>query len=295
MRAGIIAEWGAQATTLLQRASYPADMRHLTWFLIIPLLLPSLSAAQDQTSSCDFNRPQHCAVDVLHDQAGIWTSPTHIKGHDLVWIVPFVAATGIAIHFDTRAMRQLGSDPGTISTAKSISNWGAIYVPLGTVGLGYLVGVEKHDNHLRRTAMLAGEAIADALILDEGLKYLTNRERPDMGDGKGEFWAHGFSGYQNGRSFPSGHSIMAWSFAHVIADEYPHWWTSLAVYGMATSVSVTRVVGRQHWPSDVIVGSTFGYLVGGYVYRHHDPQARHAFEITPAMGPGPAGVTLSIR
>ncbi len=270
-------------------------MRRLSWLLIILPLLSSAGIAQDQTSSCDFNRPQHCAVDVLHDQAGIWTSPTRIKGHDLLWIVPFVAATGIAIHYDARAMRQLGSDPNTISTAKSISNWGAIYVPLGTIGIGYLAGVERHDSHLRRTAILAGEAVADALILDEGLKYLTNRERPDVGEGNGEFWAHGFTGYRNGRSFPSGHAIMAWSFAHVIADEYPHWWTSLAVYSLAGSVAVTRVVGRQHFPSDVIVGSTFGYLVGGYVYRHHDPQARHAINLSPVVGSGTVGLTLSIH
>lgn len=270
-------------------------MRRSGWLLITLLLLSSAGAAQDQTASCDFSRPQHCAIDVLHDQAGIWTSPAHIKSHDLVWIVPFVAVTGVAMHYDVRAMQQLGSNPNTISTARSISNWGAIYVPLGTVGIGYLVGVKKHDDHLRRTAMLAGEAIGDALILDEGLKYLTNRERPDVGEGNGEFWAHGFTGYHNGRSFPSGHAIMAWSFARVIADEYPHWWTRLGVYGLATTVAVTRVIGRQHFPSDVIVGSTFGYLVGGYVYRHHDPQARRSWKLSPAVGPGTAGLTLSLQ
>lgn len=270
-------------------------MPRLASFVLTVVLLSSACVAQEETSSCDFRQPLHCVVDVAHDQVGIWTSPAHIKGHDLLWLVPFVAATGVAIHYDARAMRQLGSDPNTISTAKSVSNWGAIYIPLGTVGVGYLVGVKRHDNHLRRTAMLAGEAIGDALILDEGLKYLTMRERPDVGEGNGEFWPHGFAGYTNGRSFPSGHSIVAWSFAHVIAEEYPHWWTSLAVYSLAGSVSLTRVLARQHFPSDVIVGSTFGYLVGGYVYRHHDPQARHAFELTPAVGPGAVGLSLSIH
>ena len=155
--------------------------------------------------------------------------------------------------------------------------------------------MEKHDDHLRRTAMLAGEAMLDGLLLDEGLKYVTNRERPDVGEYRGEFWAHGFGSYPNGRSFPSGHTAVAWSFAHVIADEYPHWWTSLAVYGLAGSVSVTRVIARQHFPSDVIVGSTFGYLVGGYVYRHHDPQARHALSVVPITSPGTLGLTISFR
>jgi membrane-associated phospholipid phosphatase len=34
---------------------------------------------------------------------------------------------------------------------------------------------------------------------------------------------------------------------------------------MATTVSFSRVLARQHFPSDVIVGSTFGYLIGGLV------------------------------
>ena len=208
-------------------------------------------------------------------------------------MLPLAAATGVAIAFDAHAMQQLGSNPDTISTAKHISDFGAIYLPLGTVGIGYIAGVAGHNDHLRRTTMLAGEAIADALIVTEVLKYATDRERPDIGEKQGEFWAHGLSNYQNGRSFPSGHSAMAWSFARVIADEYPHWYTSLAVYGLASTVTVARVVGRQHFPSDVVVGSSLGYLVGGYVYRHHETGQRHAFHLTPAASPSMLGVTLS--
>ncbi len=265
--------------------------------LAIVLLLTCHAWAQNtqDTESCDVARPQRCAINVLHDQAGIWSSPAHAKAHDVLWIAPFVAATGLAIAFDHRAMQQLGSNPDTISAAKHISDAGAIYIPLGTIAIGYIAGRAEHDDHLRRSTMLAGEAIGDALLLTEGFKYATDRERPDIGEGRGEFWAHGLTNYQNGRSFPSGHSAMAWSFAHVMADEYPHWWTEVALYGLASTVTVTRVVARQHFPSDVIVGSTFGYLVGGYVYRHHETEGRHAWNITPIASPSGVGVTLSFR
>jgi hypothetical protein len=39
-------------------------------------------------------------------------------------------------------------------------------------------------------------------------------------------------------------------------------------------LSATRITGRTHFPSDVIVGSATGYLIGGYVYRHHGSAAR---------------------
>ena len=59
---------------------------------------------------------------------------------------------------------------------------------------------------------------------------------------------------QGGTSFPSDHSAVAWSIASVIAHEYPGPLTQIAAYGLATAVSATRVLGEQHFPSDVVVG-----------------------------------------
>jgi membrane-associated phospholipid phosphatase len=49
----------------------------------------------------------------------------------------------------------------------------------------------------------------------------------------------------------------------------------MGVYSMATGTSLTRVLGQEHFPSDVLVGSAAGWLVGHYVYRHY-----HHEEIT---------------
>jgi hypothetical protein len=49
--------------------------------------------------------------------------------------------------------------------------------------------------------------------------------------------------------------------------------TQIAVYSLATAVSATRVLGKQHFPSDVLVGGAMGWLIGRQVYRtHHDPE-----------------------
>src|SRR5258707_7718873 len=49
--------------------------------------------------------------------------------------------------------------------------------------------------------------------------------------------------------------------------------TSIFVYGLASAVSASRITGKQHFPSDVLVGSAIGWLEGMYVYRkHHDPR-----------------------
>jgi membrane-associated phospholipid phosphatase len=38
---------------------------------------------------------------------------------------------------------------------------------------------------------------------------------------------------------------------------------------VSTGVSLTRVLGQEHFPTDVLVGSAAGWLIGHYVYRKH--------------------------
>jgi membrane-associated phospholipid phosphatase len=70
-------------------------------------------------------------------------------------------------------------------------------------------------------------------------------------------------------SFPSNHCILAWSSAAVVASEYNGVFTQIAAYGLATGVSATRILARQHFPSDVLVGSAVGWMIGRYVVRRH--------------------------
>jgi membrane-associated phospholipid phosphatase len=98
------------------------------------------------------------------------------------------------------------------------------------------------------------------------MKLIFLRERPTVDGAKGKFFqtSVGADG-----SFPSNHSMLAWSSAAVLADEYPSGLNQLAFYGVATGVSLTRVLGQQHFPSDVLVGSAFGWMIGHYVYKKH--------------------------
>lgn len=76
-----------------------------------------------------------------------------------------------------------------------------------------------------------------------------------------------------GASFPSGHATISWALASVIAHEYKdNRSVSFGAYGVAAIVSVSRFTGRNHFLSDVLVGSAIGYGIGRYVYRqHHNP------------------------
>jgi len=96
-------------------------------------------------------------------------------------------------------------------------------------------------------------------------QLIAGRERPTEGSGNGNFWQNNAFG----SSFPSGLSSFTWTNASVVAHEYPKPWVRWLVYGTATTVSVTRVKGLNHFPSDVAVGGAFGYLIGQQIFTVH--------------------------
>jgi hypothetical protein len=131
----------------------------------------------------------------------------------------------------------------------------------------WVLGHVSHNDHWSETGFLAGEAALNSLVAVEAMKYSLRRQRPLQGDGSGPFFQNG------GTSFPSEHAAMAWSVAGVIAHEYPGTLTKILVYSLASMVDISRVRARQHFPSDVLVGSLIGNLIAQDIYtRHHDPE-----------------------
>lgn len=245
--------------------------------VILLLLLVPAYAAHAQTSApspdCSLTSLQICALHVAQDEAGIVTAPFHLTASNLLWIAPFGVATGIAIDKDAEAIRTVGVNPNREDKFRKISDYGGLYGPLAATGVGYILGTTTHNTRLRETAVLAGEAMADSVILNTGLGYAINRQTPRQGDGTGRFWPHGTRTWPDGQSMPSDHSIVVWSFAHVVASQYDGIATKALVYSLATTVSVSRVIAREHFPSDVFVGGALGYVIGGYVLRRRSSES----------------------
>jgi Capsule assembly protein Wzi/PAP2 superfamily len=208
----------------------------------------------------------HFAQSLVSDQKAIWTSPLHLHAsvseRDRTWLIPFTVGSFGLVAADRDIMRHFGNSP--ISHSGSSSNYGLAAMVGGAASL-YLRGITTHDEHSRETGFLAGEAGLNSLIVGETMKLAFRRPRPNEANA-GSFGA-------GGASFPSEHALAAWSVASVIAHEYPGPLTKVLAYGAASGITLSRVAARQHFPSDVVVGSALGYLVGRYVYRaHHDPE-----------------------
>jgi membrane-associated phospholipid phosphatase len=196
----------------------------------------------------------------LRDQADIYTAPLHRS--EMKWVIGLPAVTLGLIAIDKHASGTLSRNGTSAST--DISNVG-LFASAGTLGVIFLGGALRDDPHARETGLLGAESMANSGLLYAVLQLITERQRPLQDSGRGSFFQT--SGLDN--SFPSGHAIITWTAASTIAHEYPKRWVEWLTYGTATAVSVTRLTSLQHFPSDVVVGSTLGYLIGRHIFLAH--------------------------
>jgi len=199
----------------------------------------------------------------LRDQKAIWTSPFHLHQRDARWLAPIGLGAAALIATDRRTGDEIAESTSQLNASRIVSYAGSTYGVAAVAGAFYVAGRAGHNPRARETGVLGAEALLDSAIVVTGLKEITQRTRPSGGRSRGDF-------FDGGSSFPSGHSIEAWSLATVIANEYHHRLpVQIAAYGIASAVSVARFTGQKHYLSDVLVGSAMGYGIGRYVYRTH--------------------------
>jgi len=202
---------------------------------------------------------------IAMDQKQFWIAPTHFTVKDLKWIAPFTGFTAALIASDSWISKQIPNKPGQLKTSLNVSDY-ATYSFIGLGAGSFLLGKMSHNDHLSETGLLSGEAAINAAGITYLLKEITQRPRPNVGSGNGVF-------FTGGNSFTSEHSALAWSIASVWAHEYPGTLSQILAYGLASTVTITRVTAQQHFSSDVFVGSALGWYFGRQVYRaHHDPE-----------------------
>jgi hypothetical protein len=212
--------------------------------------------------------PAHTAQDLR----AVFTSPRRLRRKDVRWLLPLATATCASVALDRHVMTHMvPQDEAFHRISIDVSDTlitALLATPVALFALGNLYENEKE----REAGFVAGEAVIDAFILDHLCKLGSWRERPDCGTGKGLFFNPDAGGLNS--SFLSSHSMVAWTVAAVLANEYPDRRVEAAVYTTAAAISISRVLGRRHFPTDVLLGGAIGWFLGHYVYR-----ARHRFSL----------------
>lgn len=204
--------------------------------------------------------------DFIHDQWKLWKAPFKARGDDARWIAPLGILTGSLIASDKYAPAELAGSASSQKQFNSLSNYGLVGIA-GAAFAAYSFGRLKDNDYLRSTGFRAATAMLHTVVVTEVIKTVTRRERPFEGDNLGHFWV-------GGTSFPSEHASLAWSAATVFATRYPGPLTKILFYGGASAISFSRVIANKHFPSDVFVGSTLGFLIGREIAkRDYSPGA----------------------
>jgi membrane-associated phospholipid phosphatase len=145
--------------------------------------------------------------------------------------------------------------------SSDISN-ATIFGTAAIVGSTWIYGLRTGNEHAKETGELTLETLANAFTVYTAMQVLAGRERPYEGTGEGSFFRH----HSVNTSFPGGHAMFTFAMAGIVAHEYPHPLVQILAYGAASAVAASRFTARQHFLSDVAVGSAIGYLISREIF-----------------------------
>ncbi|MEM6378363.1 MAG: phosphatase PAP2 family protein, partial [Bacteroidota bacterium] len=163
-------------------------------------------------------------------------------------------------------------------------------------GAIYLTGLAIKDQKLRRTGVLLVASASSAGLLQQLTKSVFGRARPVADLGKSAF--DPFNNDRNFHSFPSGHTILAFTNAYAIAKQVENPWLKGGIYAVGLVPGVSRVWEGQHWFSDVFLGVALSIAtvesIDRYLDRKYDQkylQKDKRLSIDLNFGPGNIGLT----
>ncbi|MEK7560495.1 MAG: phosphatase PAP2 family protein [Patescibacteria group bacterium] len=149
----------------------------------------------------------------------------------------------------------------------------ALFILWGVVSATFFLAFHNRFRHrlhchLQIVVLAALSSLLARVIIAEALKRLLHNPRPfEILADVNPLIARAANG-----SFPSGHTVLAFSAASAIALCYPRaGWT---LYAAAGAIGISRVIAGVHWPIDILGGAVIG--IGSTYFLHY---AFHHFSI----------------
>lgn len=153
------------------------------------------------------------------------------------------------------------------------------FVPIASAISLKACGVESASSW-KRFAVNGGASLAFTATATWAMKHAVRERRPDHTDR---------------RSFPSGHTSIAFAGATILDKEFRQVspWISVAGYAVATGVAIDRVARNRHHWQDVAAGAAIG--VGGTILGYWIGDKITGEHSRYSVGVGPQGVTVAVN
>jgi hypothetical protein len=201
---------------------------------------------------------------ILEDQKGIYLAPfepAHLK-----YDAGLLGGTAVFLVTDRHIENNLPGGHYQLYQDASNIAIGGLSVTLGGV---WLYGIKGDHPHAKETGVLELETLVNTFLIYTPMQLVAGRQRPDEGNGNGDFWKH----HNINTSFPGGHAMFTFAMATVVSHEYSQKWVQVLAYSAASIVTVSRFMARDHWSSDMFIGSALGIGIGAHIFHAHcDPQ-----------------------
>ncbi len=149
--------------------------------------------------------------------------------------------------------------------------YGKMYYTAPLMGGLYLYGAFAKDNKSKRVAMDFVQATLYSSIVVTLIKHVGHRHRPYQTDPLNPYlWDGPITDDWHHTSFPSGHTITAFTFAAVVGTHYKETiWVPVVAYSLAVLEGASRMYSNKHWSTDVLIGGALGYAIGTFVVNRN--------------------------
>lgn len=210
------------------------------------------------------------------------------------------AGTGLLYIVDDETSRFISLQRESVP--RGVRDYGTFYGSpennfLVTTGV-YLTGLALKDEKLRRTGVLLISSAAASGLLQQIVKSAVGRARPVADLGKDTF--DPFNSSRNFHSFPSGHTVLAFTNAYAIAKQFRSPWVKGGIYAVGLIPGVSRVWDRQHWVSDFAVSIALSIATVEAIDRYLDRKYDQKYiegtkDVSWNLGFGPGTLSISMN
>lgn len=250
-------------------------MRKFLFIILFSLSLVAHSQSEFQTQSSWLKAH---GSKLKSQSLTILSQPLHYDWKDWTAFAGVAAATTFAFVYDDEiydCVNRNLDDYRTKNITKYTDVFGEELFIMPSIAAAYTIGAINENPRLKNLSLAALQSFIYTEAASAGLKVLTCRVRPSDFNSQhpmanSQEWLGPFATFES-TSFPSGHAMRSFALATTVAGFYPEKkWVGIVSYSLATMTSVGRVIGNEHWTSDVMVGAALGYFIGRGVVRFNE-------------------------
>jgi len=236
----------------------------------------------------------------IDDGARLFNRVAGFDKTDWIYTTAFLLGTAASFSLDTD-IRDLAARNQN-STMNAITEIGekygnGVYAVLLSAGL-FTTGLLFENQKVENTGRILFEGLLVSGALVQVIKIVSGRSRPFLNEGP--FMFNFFETDFDHTSFPSGHTVVAFTTSSVLAATIKNTYASIALYSLAGLTAYQRIYSNNHWFSDTVLAAIIGTVVGNALVKINEDRAneedsKNKFSIQPSFNQFGLQINFSMK